>query len=164
MSNAEFNATGVLLFDGPARITAVIEMLFAPFHLNAVGDDADDRRRIEMHIASTLSWERYLQQLAQALPEVVRLALSMRNEPSQCLHAIGGLFSTNLSAFAETIDLDAGVDIGDIVNLALRLHDGHNLIGFSLAGAWQGGNRHPGAFGGWASYRTPHYALNLSSA
>lgn len=163
MSNTYFDATGVLLFDGPAKITPLIKALFQPFNFgdDASGDETQRTISVQSEIQTPL-WDSYLEHLIASLPEQARSALDMLESPDCILSEYGHHFGVDLEDFVDAIDFDGEVDVLDIVRLAHLLSDGHNLIGVSMEGAWHCDRPRLWEFGGWALHQTPRYALTLS--
>jgi hypothetical protein len=165
MSNTYFDATGVLLFDGPARITPVIEMLFKPFNLGTQRADGPNQRYLNLLSEdSTPDWESYLDSLIASQPEAQRQALSLLESPASILSEIGLHLDVDLESFIATIDFDGQVDILDIVLLAKLFQDGHNLIGLSMEGGWHCDRALLWEFGGWAVHSTPRCTVDVSSS
>ena len=159
MSNPTFDASGVLLFDWPARVSPIIQMLFRHFHLGATDSGHNDRCTIAvLNQDARPTWASYLEQLIDSI-----LGRVAQLPTSDILPALGRRCGADLRSFAETIRLDERVEIADVVRLALLLRDGHNLVGFSMQGAQQGDGTPLGAFGGWASHVNPHCAVHLST-
>ena len=165
MSIIQSDAVGVLLFNGPARITPVINMLFTPFNLNAGWSERDDQCYVDSISGdSDPSWDRYLDHLIEAIPESQRPTQSSDDEPADVLNAIGLHFGADVRDFADIIDFEALVKIADVVQLARRLTDGHNLRGLSIAGANHSTSGQLGSVGGWVTYVTPNCTLDLHSS
>lgn len=165
MSNTYFDATGVLLFDGPAKITPMIRTLFQPFNFSDDSTDDETQRTISAQSEiQTPLWDSYLEHLVAALPEEARNALVVLESPDCILSEYGHHCGVDLEGFVDGIDFDGEVDILDIVHLAHLLSDGHNLIGVSMEGAWHCDRPRLWEFGGWAVHHTPRYTLNLSSS
>jgi hypothetical protein len=159
MSNTSFDASGVLLFDGPARVTPVIQMLFRPFHLNATDSGHNDRCTIEVLSSDArLRWESYLEQLIDSI-----LGRVAQMPTADILPSLGRRYGADLRSFAESTSLEERVEVADVVRLALVLRDGHNLLGFSMQGARKGEGNPIGAYGGWASHVNPQCSINLST-
>ena len=164
MSSIVSVATGVLLFDGPARITPVVKLLFDPFHLNADDSESRDQQYIDLLGDSSVpDWDVYLSQLINTLSKTSPVETADRDNPIQVLQAIGTHFGVDLQAFAESTVLIDQVCIEDVVRLARLIQDGHNLIGVSMEGAWHSGKAQLWNYGGWSLHQTPYCKVNLSS-
>ena len=159
MSNTSFDASGALLFDGPARVTPVIQMLFRPFHVNAKDSGHNHRCTIDVFNNSVgLHWDRYLEQIVDSVQ-----GRTSQIPTTEIFTVLGRRYGVALQAFAESIKLDEWVQLADIVRLALLLRDGHNLVGYCLQGARHSDATRIGTFGGWASYQDSRCAIHLST-
>jgi hypothetical protein len=164
VSNTYFDATGVLLFDGPAEITPMIRTLFQPFNLS--DDSTDDETQLTITVQSEIQtpfWDSYLEHLVDSLPEEARKALFVLESPDCILSEYGHQFGVDLGDFVDAIDFESEVNILDIVRLAHLLSDGHNLVGVSMEGAWHCDRPLLWKFGGRVLHHTPRYTLSLSS-
>lgn len=159
MSNTSFDANGVLLFDGPARVTPVIQMLFRLFHVGATDSGHNDRCTIAvLNQDARPTWASYLEGLIDSIPGRVA-----QTPTGDILPSLGRRYGADLRSFAESIGLEDPVQVADVVRLALLLRDGHNLVGFSRQGAQQGDGTPIGAFGGWATHANPQCSIHLST-
>lgn len=165
MSNTYHDATGVLLFDGPAQVTPVIKMLFEPFNLDVEPDGDDGQRYVAVLSEETnCSWDTYAERLTESAERDFGIDFDDLPEPDEVLERIGTYFGLDLGPVVDPIDFDASVSITDILKLALLLIDGHNLTGLALEGAWHGDKPRLWEFGGWATLAMPRYTLDLSTS
>jgi hypothetical protein len=163
--NTYSDATGVLLFDGPARITPVIEMLFQPFNLGAPSAGADNQRYVNvLSEESDPFWDSYLADIVAKLPEATRRAIPADESAEFILTEIGHHFGVYIEEFVDSVDFEGQVNIVDAIELAEQFRDGHNLIGLSMEGAWHSHSARLRAFGGWAIHRTPRCMVSLDTA
>lgn len=165
MANTYSDATGVLMFDGPAKITPVIRMLFKPFKLDDEPEDSGNEHYVAVLAEDNdYSWDFYLDEVVDAAQQAFGIDFQGQEEPADIIKMIGAHFSTDLSTLIDSIDLDNLVLLDDVAQLALSLADGHNLIGLCLEGCWHGAKPRLWEFGGWAAYVSKRYALHLSTS
>ncbi|MDE0855308.1 MAG: hypothetical protein OSA97_12885, partial [Nevskia sp.] len=165
MANTYADATGVLIFNGPSRITPVIRMLFSPFKLDEEPESSGSE-----HYVAVLSeecnpdWDHYIDDVIDAAERDFGLAFEEGIEFAYVLRAIGAHFNADLDSLIASIDFDNSVLLSDLVALALLLKDGHNLVGLSLEGCWHCDKPRLWEFGGWSTYASSRYILALSTA
>lgn len=168
MSNTYADATGILLFDGAAKITPVIQLLFQPFNLDETATGADN----ELYVAvldedNRFTWSEYLERLDEA-------GESLADEPvdsadaADILAHLGNAFAQYSNRFQKWLSdhwrLEDGdtVELRDVVTLAQQLHDGHNLTGVLSQGAWHCDKARLWEFGGWADGFTARYEIDFA--
>jgi hypothetical protein len=155
------DATGLLLFESRARVTQVIQLLFAPFNLLPVGDAVKELCYIEvLGSGPGQHWNRYVRHLIRRAPEPLRSELLTHQTPADVLLSIGHRLNVDLKAFVDELDLASPVDIADVVRLAQQLPDGHNLIGVSMGGAEYADSAYMEAFRDWATFASRRYRLH----
>lgn len=164
MSNTYSDATGVLLFSGPSKITPVIRMLFAPFKL----DEEPELPGTEHYVAvlaedNNYDWDRYVDELAEAAEQQLGLIIEEALAPVALLRTIAVHFQVEIEDLLGSMEFDNFVLLSDLVALALRFQDGHNLIGLSLEGCWHCDKPRLWEFGGWSTYASARYILALST-
>jgi hypothetical protein len=166
MANTYDDATGVLLFDGPAVMTPVIRMLFTPFNLDETSYEGVDSQRYIAQLSeeNEYDWDSYLEILIENARTTFGMVIPEACAPAEVIRMIGIHFGADLAAFSDKIDFEGGVSIGSLVKLALLLLDGHNLVGYALQGAWHCDRPRLWEFGGWAVYQSKRYAIDQSSA
>lgn len=165
MANNYLDSTGVLLFDGPAVVTPVIRMLFAPFKL----DDDPEGNGSRQYVAvlsedNDYDWDSYAGLLASAAHTELGIDLRDLVTPADVVKTVAKHFAAEVDSLIDAIDFDNQVAIGDVVALALALRDGHNLAGHCMEGAYHCSRPRLWEFGGWASFGSRRYALNLSTS
>ena len=137
MSNTYSDATGVLLFDGPSRITPVIRMLFAPFKLEEEPEPPGTEHYVAVLAEDNhYDWDRYVDALIEAAENAFGIEFSAESTPDQAVRSIAAHFGVDAGELIESIDFDNTVLLSDLVALALLLQDGHNLVGLNLEGCW----------------------------
>jgi hypothetical protein len=152
------------MFDGPARITPVIAMLFKPFDLDKASTGKADQRYINvLSEESDPDWESYVNHLIDSQPEALRKSLLFLETPASVLCEVGLHLRVDLEDFIQSVDFNDSINIADIFRLAQLLQDGHNLVGLSMQGAWHSDRAQLGAFGGWAVHMTRRCSVILSS-
>lgn len=164
MANTYSDATGVLLFNGPARITPVIRMLFSPFKLDDREGDDHERYVAVLSEDNNYDWDSYIDDLMDTAERDFGLTFEEGIPVADVIKAIGTHFSADVNALVKSIDFDNSVLLSDLVALALLLKDGHNLIGLSLEGCWHCDRPLLWEFGGWSTYASARYILALSTA
>lgn len=165
MANTYSDATGVLLFNGTAKITPVIRMLFAPFKL----EEEPETSGTEHYVAvlsedNSYDWDRYVDELVEGAERHLGLTFESELAPLAVVRAIGAHFQADIEDLIGSMDFDNFVLLSDLVALALRLQDGHNLVGLSLEGCWHCDRPRLWEFGGWSTFASARYILALSTA
>lgn len=165
MANNYSDATGVLLFDGPAVITPVIRLLFKPFCLDEKPEGDESTRYISVLSEDCdYDWDRYTELLGNNAQRDLGLDIDESLMSSEVLEAIGTHCGVNLRPWIESIDFDGSPTMSDVVRIAQALADGHNLIGHCLEGAWHCDKPRLWEFGGWLSFSGKHYELDFSTS
>lgn len=165
MSNTYSDATGVLIFDGPARITPVIRMLFAPFKLDEQTEDSGNEHYVAvLSEDNTYDWDGYIDEIMDAAERDFGVDFEGRTAPAEVVQAIGAHFDADLAELLPSIDFDNSVLLSDVVALALMLPDGHNLAGLHLEGCWHCDKPRLWEFGGWATFASSRYFLSLATS
>lgn len=164
MANTYSDATGVLLFNGPAKISPVIRMLFSPFKLD--DSDSDDHERYVAVLSedNNYDWDTYIDEVMDAAERDFDITFEEGIPAVDVVKAIGAHFNADLGSVIASIDFDNSVLLSDLVALALLLKDGHNLVGLSLEGCWHCDRPMLWDFGGWSTYASARYILALSTA
>lgn len=164
MANTYSDATGVLLFNGPAKITPVIRMLFTAFKLD--DSDGEDHERYVAVLSedNNYDWDSYIDDVMDAAERDCGITFEEGIQAAGLIKVIGAHFNAVVDALVESIDFDNSVLLSDLVALALLLKDGHNLIGLSLEGCWHCDRPLLWEFGGWTTYASARYILALSTA
>jgi hypothetical protein len=164
MANTYGDATGLLMFDGSARITPVIRLLFTPFKLGKTPEASGTEHYVAVLAEDNAHfWDSYICRLADAAEAAFGIHFN-DPRPDRLLRELGAHLGFDLTAFVETIDLDTSVALADVVRLAFLLDDGHNLSGLCLEGCWHCDRPRLWEFGGFASYVSRRYALDLSTS
>lgn len=165
MSNSYNDATGVLLFDGPAKVTDVISMLFKPFNLAPAPDEGDAAAYIAILSEETSqSWDGYADEIVEIGRAQLGINFGDALTPEEIVACLGRKFGRDLAPYIASVDFDCDVTIGDVVSLAKQCNDGHNLIGFSIEGCWHADRAGLWEFGGYMSFEATHYAFSLSTS
>lgn len=164
MANNYYDATGVLMFDGPAKITPVIRMLFAHFKLEVEPFPSDSERYVAvLSEDNDCDWDRYVDDLIEVAEAEYAINFEGRDSPVEVVKAIANHFNADLDAWLSDIDFDNSVLLSDLVALALLLRDGHNLLGLNLEGCWHCSKPRLWEFGGWSTFASARYILALST-
>jgi len=164
MANTYSDATGVLLFNGSAKITPVIRTLFAPFKLEEEPETSGTE-----HYVAVLSedngydWDRYVDELVEGAERHLGLTIEAELPPIAVVRAIGKHFQADVEDLIGSIHFDNFVLLSELVALALRFQDGHNLVGLSLEGCWHCDRPRLWEFGGWSTFASARYILALST-
>jgi hypothetical protein len=131
MANTYDDAIGVLLFDGAAVMTPVIRMLFVPFNLDETSQEGVDSQRYIAQLSeeNEYDWDSYLEILVDNFRKTFGIIIPEACAPAEVIRTIGIHFGVDLAAFSDKLDFEGVVSIGSLVQLALLLLDGHNLVG-----------------------------------
>jgi hypothetical protein len=165
VSNTYSDATGVLLFDGPATITPVIRMLFASFKLDETPEDSGNEHYVAVLAEDNhYDWDTYIDDVMEAAEREFDIDFEGRTTPVEALKAVAAHFNADLGDWLSAVDFDNSVLLSDLVALALLLRDGHNLVGLSLEGCWHCDKPRLWEFGGWSTYASARYILAVSTA
>lgn len=165
MANTYADATGVLMFDGPARITPVIRMLFTPFKLDETPEDSGSEHYVAiLSEENNYDWDSFIDDVIHAAKRDFNIVFDEDVTPADAVKAIGAHFNAALDDLLPSIDFDNSVLLSDLVALALLLQDGHNLVGISLEGCWHCDKPRLWEFGGWSTFASARYILALSTA
>jgi len=164
MANTYSDATGVLLFNGPSRITPVIRMLFAPFKLDETPEDSGGHYVAVLSEDNNYDWDSYTQELMDAAERDFGIDFEGRLAPIDVVKAIAAHFNADVGELLPSIDFDSWAVLSDVVALALLLDDGHNLVGLSLEGCWHCDKPRLWEFGGWATYASSRYFLSVTTS
>lgn len=165
MANTYFDATGVLIFNGPARITPVIRMLFAPFKLSEQPEDSGTEHYVAvLSEDNNFDWDFYVDDVMDAAERDFRIDFEGRTAPAEVVRTIAVHFDADITDLLPSIDFDNSVLLSDVVALALMLPDGHNLAGIHLEGCWHCDKPRLWEFGGWATFASSRYFLSLATS
>lgn len=164
MANTYSDATGVLLFGGPAKITPVIRMLFAPFKLDDSEGDDPERYVAVLSEDNSYDWDRYIDEIIEAAESSFGIEFSEEHTPAESVQTIASHFGADVSELLPSIEFDNYVLLSDVVALALLFDDGHNLVGVNLEGCWHCDKPRLWEFGGWATYASSRYFLSLATS
>jgi hypothetical protein len=159
--SSRHDATGLLLFESRARITQVIQLLFAPFNLLPLEEVVKELCYIEVPDSGPVQrWDRYVDHLIRLSPEPLCAELLRLQTPADVLLSIGHRLNVDLKAFVGKLDFASPVQITDVVRLAQQLPDGHNLIGVSVGGAEYADSAYMDVFRDWATLASRRYRLH----
>lgn len=165
MANTYSDATGVLIFDGPARITPVIRMLFASFKLDEQPEDSGTEHYVAvLSEDNNYDWDRFVDEVMDTAEREFGIDFEGRTAPAEVVRTIAAHFDADIADLLPSIDFDNSVLLSDVVALALMLPDGHNLAGIHLEGCWHCDRPRLWEFGGWATFASSRYFLSLATS
>lgn len=169
MANNYEDGTGLLVFDGPAKITPVILGLFGPFGLDsAVGESSEAYIRSSSEEVSP-TWRDIHESLLTALaPEASwtdddDLYEVLKKEGTKR----GGEFGVALAGEADSAEERDGMDyagISEVFDLALSLNDGHNLLRLDFEGNFSCSKPRLFEFGGYGIYESRSVSVVMNSS
>jgi len=165
MANTYTDATGVLIFDGPAVISPVIRMLFTPFKLDETPEDSGNEHYVAvLSEDNTYDWDAYVEEIKDVAEREFGIDLNGCDAPADALKALAAHFNAQVEALLPSIDFDRHILLSDLVALALLFQDGHNLIGLDIEGCWHCDRPRLWEFGGWSTFASSRYFLSLSTS
>lgn len=164
MANTYSDATGVLLFNGPAKVTPVIRMLFSPFKLDDSEGDDHERYVAVLSEDNNYDWDSYIDAVIEAAENSFGIEFSEQPTPAEAMQIIATHFTADVADLLPSIDFDNYVLLSDVVALALLFDDGHNLVGINIEGCWRCSKPRLWEFGGWATYASSRYFLSLATS
>lgn len=173
MSNTYFEATGLLHFRGPAKLTPVLRALFEPLNLD---DDNIDTSSDARYIARTTSragdWADVLENLGdladeRGLPAVPPESPAEADDTTLGMRRVAaahGVPDAELTSLLDAARTNDTAHLADLFKLAQLFNDGHNLRAITAEGCWHADRARLGEFGGYGVYKSEHVYSDMDSS
>jgi hypothetical protein len=168
MANNYYDATGVLVFAGQAKITPVIRALFGAFNLDETYPGENKAYIAQMSEETNAHWDSVAEHIVNqqkalgiALPEDADEDLI-----TKWLYALGDRFGAKSDSFInmiENYDFDCDVSLDTLFELAMSFNDGHNLVAIEFEGCWRCSKPRLFEFGGNSQANTSARKCKLTS-
>lgn len=174
MANNYYTRTGVLTFNGEPKVTPIIRALFAPYDLDPderLEDERENQLAIwELPEDSDVSWSAVAEAIAEASAEIgVKLPVGAdEGDVTQWLVVLSSKFGVKDGKakqlqLMERDDFDCDAALGDLFDLAMQFHDGHNLVSAEFEGEWRCDQPRLFEFGGHGAFFGKHVEIHSSS-
>jgi hypothetical protein len=168
MANNYYDATGVLVFAGQAKITPVIRALFGAFNLDETYPGENKAYIAQMSEETNAHWDSVAEHIVNqqkalgiALPEDADEDLI-----TKWLYALGDRFGAKSDSFInmiENYDFDCDVSLDTLFELAMSFNDGHNLVAIEFEGCWRCSKPRLFEFGGNSQYISKEVQIDIDS-
>lgn len=164
MNSTRTMSTGLLVFSGAPKVTPLVSILFAPFHLSPRGGEGreHDTRRIHVTAACPPVWWHVMAKELLDYAGALRVPHERDASAGELLCAIARHFGGgDVPGLVRGVDFGEPVQAADLALLCRAIPDGNNVEGVLEMGSYQGDRAWPWEAGGWIRLDSPRLGIEL---